>query len=92
MKSIEVKCFFKIKNGELVEYEDNTYEAEPLNIYDLQNIKKCSLHSEKGYIFFAEFADVKLQLKADTSDEAKEWVRNIYEEISSLSVVKDHSP
>lgn len=35
---------------------------------------------------------MKLQLKAETSDEAKEWVRNIYEEISSLSVVKDHSP
>ena len=34
---------------------------------------------EKNYIFIVEFPEIKLHLKAETSAEARGWVKNIYE-------------
>lgn len=46
------------------------------------------MHPDKHYIFFVEFMDYKLQFKAETSDEAKEWVKNIYEEVGTMNTLK----
>ena len=37
-------------------------------IYELHNVKRCTLHPEKHYMFIVEFNDFKLQFKAETSE------------------------
>jgi hypothetical protein len=34
--------------------------------YDLSSVRKCYLHPDKNYIFLVEFAETKLQFKAET--------------------------
>ncbi len=65
---------------------------EPSNCHELQYVLRCVLHPEKNYVFLVEFNDYKLKLKANTSDEAKEWIKNIYEEIGTLATIKEPSP
>ena len=48
-------------------------------VYQLNNVRRCQPHPDKNYMFTVEFNDFKLQFKAETSDQAKEWVKNIYE-------------
>lgn len=42
-KSNEIRCFYRIKNGDLIEYEAEDSE-DPINTYELQFIKKCYLN------------------------------------------------
>lgn len=84
----EIRSFFKISNGLFEEYESENTKEDAINIFDLHSVRKCYLHPDKNYIFIIEFPENKLQLKAETSDEAKEWIKNIYEEISSLNMTK----
>lgn len=86
--SAETKNFYKINHSKLEEYEAETSE-KPIHLYELNNVKRCILHPEKNYIFFVEFNDYKLQFKAETSDEAKEWIKNIFEEVGTLSTLKE---
>ena len=81
-QSHEGRSFFKIIKGELWEFESEETSREgfePLGVFDLHTVKKCYLHPEKNYIFIVEFPEIKLHLKAETSAEARGWVKNIYE-------------
>ena len=60
-----------------------------MTVYELHNVKKCILHPDKNYVFIIEFNEFKLHFKAETSDEAKEWIKNIYEEIGALNTLKE---
>ena len=59
-----------------------------MKVFELHNVKKCTLHPEKPFMFFIEFHDFKLQFKAESTEEAKEWIKNIYEEVGALSTLK----
>ena len=89
--SQDSRWWFKIEGGELRQHEcgDKNDEAgELVRVYDLSSVKKCYLHPDRHYCLVVEFADSKLQLKGESSGEARGWVKNIYEEISSLGACR----
>jgi hypothetical protein len=75
--SSETRAFFQINHTRLEQYESDNQE-EIMKVFELSSVRKCGIHPDKHYIFIVEFPDFKLQFKAETSDEAKEWVKNIY--------------
>ena len=86
--SAEVRAFFKINRSQLEEYETENQE-EPHTVYELQKVRKCYMHPEKNYSFVLDMQDCKLQFKAETAEEAREWVKHIYDDLTADNRLKE---
>jgi hypothetical protein len=49
--SSETRAFFKINHSRLEQYESERKE-EIMKVFELHNVKRCTLHPDKPFIFF----------------------------------------